>query len=76
MVQTWGSLMRKLGEVATLKDDENQPIRFHSHMLRHTFVYWCLNHELPTEDVAALTGTAFRLSPVITAAGFPDGRIG
>lgn len=61
MVQTWGSLMRKLGEVAELKDEQNQPIRFHSHMLRHTFVYWCLNHDLPTEDVAALIGDSVQI---------------
>lgn len=61
MVQTWGSLMRKLGETAELKDEQNQPVRFHSHMLRHTFVYWCLNHDLPTEDVAALIGDSVQI---------------
>lgn len=61
MIQTWGSLMRKLGEVAELKDEQNQPIRFHSHMLRHTFVYWCLNSGLPTEDVAALIGDSVQI---------------
>lgn len=61
MVQAWGSLARKLGEVAKLKDEQNQPIRFHSHMLRHTFVYWCLNNGLPTEDVAALIGDSVQI---------------
>ena len=61
MVQVWGFLMRKLGEVAKLKDEQNLTIRFHSHMLRHTFVYWCLNNGLPTEDVAALIGDSVQI---------------
>lgn len=61
MVQSWGGLMRKLGEVAALTGDQGQPLRFHSHMLRHTFVYWCLNHDLPTEDVAALIGDSVQI---------------
>lgn len=61
MVQSWGSLMRKLGEVAELKDEHRNAVKFHSHMLRHTFVSWCLNHDLPTEDVAALIGDSVQI---------------
>lgn len=60
LIQAWGSLMRKLGEVAALTHD-GQPVRFHSHLLRHTFVCWCLNHDLPTEDVAALIGDSVQI---------------
>lgn len=61
MVQTWATLMRNLGEVAQLKDEHDSPIKFHSHMLRHTFVSWCLHHGLPTEDVAALIGDSVQI---------------
>lgn len=56
LLNSWGGLFIKLGEKADLKDEHGLPYRFTSHSLRHTFVFWCLNHGLPTEDVAALIG--------------------
>jgi site-specific recombinase XerD len=56
LIRSWGDLMSKLGRVADLKDENGQPFHFTSHGLRHTFVFWCLNKGMPTEDVAALIG--------------------
>lgn len=61
LVKTFGDLMRKLGEAADLKDENGQPYRFTSHGLRHTFVLWCLNNGMPTEDVAALIGDSVQI---------------
>jgi integrase/recombinase XerD len=60
-VKTWGDIFRKLGEVADLKDSNGEPYHFTSHALRHSFVLWCLNHEMPTEDVAALIGDSVEI---------------
>lgn len=61
VVQAWGLLFRKLGEVAQLKDSNRLPYRFTSHALRHSFVLWCLNAGMPTEDVAALIGDSVEI---------------
>jgi hypothetical protein len=29
--------------------------------MRHTFVYWCLNHGIATEDVAAMIGDSVEI---------------
>ncbi len=56
LVKRWGDLFRKLGDAADLKDADGQPYHFTSHSLRHSFVYFCLNAGLPTEDIATLIG--------------------
>jgi integrase/recombinase XerD len=56
LIQSWGVLFRKLGDAADLKDENGAPYPFGSHSMRHTFVFWALNHGLPTEDVAMLIG--------------------
>jgi len=61
LVQSWGVLFRKLGEVAALTDADGAPYRFTSHSLRHSFVLWALNAGMPTEDVAALLGDSVEI---------------
>ena len=56
LVKSWGDLFTKLGDTAALTDEHGEPYRVTSHSMRHTFVFWCLNNGLPTEDVAALIG--------------------
>jgi integrase/recombinase XerD len=56
LIKAWGGLFSKLGKLAALKDEHGQSLHFTSHSMRHTFVFWCLNSGLPTEDVAALIG--------------------
>jgi integrase/recombinase XerD len=57
LIQQWGALLnKKLDTVANLKDDEGNDFHFTSHMLRHTFVRWCLDMEIPIEDIAMLIG--------------------
>jgi integrase/recombinase XerD len=56
LVQKWGVLFRKLSTKAALKDEHDDPLDFHSHMLRDTFAVWCFNSGMATEDVAALLG--------------------
>jgi integrase/recombinase XerD len=61
LVQSWGVLFRKLGDVASLKDENGADYGFTSHSMRHTFVFWCLNSGLPTEDVAMLIGDSVQI---------------
>jgi site-specific recombinase XerD len=61
LVQSWGVLFRKLGEVAELTDENGEAYHFSSHSMRHTFVFWCLNNGLPTEDVAMLIGDSVQI---------------
>jgi site-specific recombinase XerD len=61
LIEAWGVLFRKLGAVADLKDEHGAPYKFTSHSLRHSFVHWCLNSGLPTEDVAALIGDSVQI---------------
>jgi integrase/recombinase XerD len=61
LVQGWGNLFRKLGLLADLRDDHDQPLHFTSHSMRHTFVFWALNAGLPTEDIAALIGDSVEI---------------
>ena len=61
LVQWWGNLFRKLGLLADLRDDDDQPLHFTSHSMRHTFVFWALNAGLPTEDIAALVGDSVEI---------------
>ena len=56
MVLSWGTKYQKLADVANIRDEENLPIRPTSHWMRHSFVFWCLQHEMPTEDIAMLLG--------------------
>jgi integrase/recombinase XerD len=56
LIKWWGGLMSKLDNLANLQDENGEPLHFHSHMLRDTFAVWCFNHNLSTEDVAALLG--------------------
>lgn len=56
LVQKWGLLFRKLSAKAALKDEHDNPLDFHSHMLRDTFAVWCFNSGMATENVAALLG--------------------
>ncbi len=55
-VQALGDLADKLDRVAGLKDEDGQPWHFTLYQLRHTFVAFCLNKGLPTEDIAQLLG--------------------
>jgi integrase len=62
LVQQWGALLnKKLDSVADLKNDEGNDFHFTSHMLRHTFVRWCLDMEIPTEDIAMLIGDTLQI---------------
>ncbi len=61
MIKRWVNLMSKLGRVADIKDETGQPFHFSSHCLRHTFVFWCLNKGMPTEDIAALIGDSLQM---------------
>jgi len=61
LVQSWGVLFSKLGDSAELKDENGEAYRFSSHSMRHTFVFWCLNNGLPTEDVAMLIGDSVQI---------------
>jgi len=56
MVLSWGTKYQKLADVANITDEQNLPIRPTSHWMRHSFVFWCLQHEMPTEDIAMLLG--------------------
>ncbi len=56
LVQTWGSLFAKLGEVANLKDENDEPLSFTSHWMRHSFVRWALDQQMSTEEVAYMIG--------------------
>lgn len=61
LIQQWGNFFRKLSDVADLKNTEGQAIEFTSHWMRHTFVKWCLNSGLPTEDIAMLIGDTVQI---------------
>ncbi len=56
------------------EDENGEAYRFSSHSMRHTFVFWCLNNGLPTEDVAMLIGDSVQIVGNTTAHGLPDGR--
>jgi integrase/recombinase XerD len=56
LVREWGYLFGKLSDVSGLTDGDGQPYAFGSHAMRHTFVYWALNNDISTEDVAMLLG--------------------
>ncbi len=62
LVKKFGDLMRKLGEVADLRDEHDAPYKFTSHALRHSFVLWALNAGMTTEDVAALIGDSVQIT--------------
>jgi len=61
LVKWWGDLFRKLGLLADLRDDCDQPLHFTSHSRRHTFVFWALNAGFPTEDIAMLIGDSVEI---------------
>jgi len=61
LAQDWGKLFGRVSEVADLKDEHGEPYPFTSHSMRHTFVYWCLNHGIATEDVAAMIGDSVEI---------------
>jgi integrase/recombinase XerD len=56
LVKVWGTLFGRLSDAAGLTDENGQPYDFGSHAMRHTFVYWCLQNEITTEDIAMLIG--------------------
>lgn len=56
LVHQWGTLFSKVSDLAGLVDHNGQPYPFTSHSMRHTFVFWCLNQDIPTEDIAMLIG--------------------
>jgi integrase/recombinase XerD len=56
MVQSWGEMYQKLADVAKITDEQGEAIRPTSHWMRHSFVFWCLQNDLPTEDIAMLLG--------------------
>jgi integrase/recombinase XerD len=55
-VKAWGILFGKISDVSGLTDENGEPYAFGSHAMRHTFVYWCLQNEITTEDIAMLIG--------------------
>ncbi len=61
LAQQWGKLFGRVSEVAGLVDEHGEPYPFTSHSMRHTFVYWCLNHGIATEDVAAMIGDSVEI---------------
>lgn len=61
MINRWGELFGKLADIADIKDAEGEALRPTSHWLRHTFVRWCLDHDLPSEDIAALIGDSVQV---------------
>jgi site-specific recombinase XerD len=56
LVQVWGIKYQKLADLAQITDEQGEPIRPTSHWMRHTFVRWCLDNDMPTEDIAMLLG--------------------
>jgi integrase/recombinase XerD len=56
LVGDWGYLFGKLSDAANLTDENGEAFKFGSHAMRHTFVYWCLQNEITTEDIAMLIG--------------------
>lgn len=56
LVKRYGEAYRRVSELSELKDENGQPLGFHSHMLRDTFAVWCFLQGMATEDVAALLG--------------------
>jgi integrase/recombinase XerD len=56
LVKVWGTLFGKLSDAASLTDENGEAFAFGSHAMRHTFVYWALNNDISTEDVAMLLG--------------------
>jgi site-specific recombinase XerD len=61
LAKQWAHRMMRAGELADLKDEDGQPLGFTSHWLRHSFVSWCLNRDLTTEDIAALLGDSVQV---------------
>ena len=56
LVHQWGTLFTRVSSLAKLVDEHGEPYPFTSHSMRHTFVFWCLNHDITTEDIAMLIG--------------------
>jgi integrase/recombinase XerD len=56
LVHQWGTLFSEVSDLAGLVDHNGEPYPFTSHSMRHTFVFWCLNQDIPTEDIAMLIG--------------------
>ena len=55
-VQLWGRRISQLGELADIKDENGEQLKPTSHWLRHTFVRWCLDNNISTENIAMLIG--------------------
>ena len=51
---TWLKRIRRLNKHLNFKDEEGQPMRFHSHMLRDTFAVELLLIGVPLEEVSRL----------------------
>jgi integrase/recombinase XerD len=56
IVQRYVNAYSRVSTLAELKDEDGNPVDFHSHMLRDTFAVWCFTQGMATEDVAALLG--------------------
>jgi integrase len=50
----WGKIIRELNRSLDFKEEEGQPMRFHSHMLRDTYAVELLKAGVPLEDVSKL----------------------
>jgi integrase/recombinase XerD len=61
LVQTWGSKYQRLADLAEITDEQDEPIRPTSHWMRHSFVFWCLQNDMPTEDIAMLLGDSLAI---------------
>ena len=53
-MQLWGRRISQLGELADIKDENGEQLKRTSYWMRHTFVRWCLDNNISTENIAML----------------------
>ena len=56
LVAQWGRRISQLGELANIRDENGEKLEVTSHWMRHTFVRWCLDNNISTENIAMLIG--------------------